>query len=194
MYLMSRSLARAATTAGLVLFTILVVLPDPAAGQGPGGRMGGGRGPGGMPRPNFDPVLFDGPPVPEEMVDLVQLEPAQYEPYAGQYRIFMQETKAVRDSVLEMRRLMRDMMGQMGGAGASGKRGSRDRGKMEARRLKMEAMQKQMQTLERHQKAFDENLKSLLSREQFKNYERWRQEQRKTVEGRPETVEDGRRR
>jgi hypothetical protein len=139
--------------------------------------MGGGGMGRSMSRPNFDPVLFNGPPPPEEMLDLVHLEAAQYQAYADQYRGFMESTKVVRDSVLEFRQQMRQSMeiGMESGP-------SRDPEGIEARRHEMDALQKQLQTLEHHQKTFDETLKKTLTEVQYQAYEKWRKDERARAE------------
>lgn len=117
-----------------------------------------------------DPVLFSGPPLPEDFLDLVTLDSAQYNAYRTQYMNFMQATRPQRDSLLEMRRQMRDafesgMGGMPPGGGRQGGGEGRDK------------MQKMLGELEKQQKVYDEELKVLLKEPQYKRYETWRKDE-----------------
>ena len=114
-----------------------------------------------------DPILFNGPPTPEDFLDLVSLDSAQYDTYRVQYSTFMDQTRPQRDSLLEFRRQMRESF-DMGG------RPDRQRGGG--------GEQKTMGELEKRQKAFDESLKTILREDQFKRYEAWRKEEQVKAE------------
>ena len=109
-----------------------------------------------------DPVLFNGPPMPEEFIDLVALDSTQYTAYRTQYTNFMEQTRPLRDSLLEFRRQMRDAM---------------ESGRMSGDPESREKMQKTMGELEKKQKIFDQELKALLEEPQYKRYEAWRKEE-----------------
>ncbi len=114
-----------------------------------------------------DPILFNGPPPPEDFLDLVGLDSTQYDTYRVQYSTFMDQTRPQRDSLLEFRRQMResfDMGGRPGGQRGGGEG------------------QKTMGELEKRQKAFDESLKTVLREDQFKRYEAWRKEEQVKAE------------
>jgi hypothetical protein len=135
-----------ALTAFLLLASTLNA-QDPRAGP-PGG---------GMKTP--DPVLFNGPPTPEDFIDIVALDSTQYTAYRAQYTNLMELTRVRRDSLLEFRRQMRDAME----SGSSGE--GRDK------------MQKVMGQLEKQQKVFDKELEILLKQPQYKRYEAWRKKE-----------------
>ena len=114
-----------------------------------------------------DPILFNGPPPPEDFLDLVGLDSAQYDTYRVQYSTFMDQTRPQRDSLLEFRRQMRESFDM-------GSRPDRQRGGG--------GEQKTMGELEKRQKAFDESLKTILREDQFKRYEAWRKEEQVKAE------------
>lgn len=122
-----------------------------------------------------DPILFNGPPPPEDFLDLVGLDSTQYDSYRVQYSAFMEQTRPQRDSLLEFRRRMRESF-EMGGqeGGRPGGRPGGQRGGGEA--------QKAMGELEKRQKEFDESLKTVLREDQFKRYEAWRKEEQVKAE------------
>lgn len=145
------------------LVTLLVLTALPLIGQ-PGGRGGSG---GRMQVP--DPILFNGPPPPEDFLDLVGLDTTQYDPYRLQYTAFMEQTRPQRDSLMEFRRQMRDAMGPIDpSSGAPPSMGGRPGG---------DKIQKILSELEKRQKEFDEGLKTLLREPQLKRYEAWRKEE-----------------
>ena len=141
----------------LLILLALAVFMSPLAAQDPRPG-GGGRGAFRVP----DPILFNGPPPPEELLDLVGLDSTQYNAYRVQYVSFMEETRPARDSLLEIRRQMRDAYE------AGGQAGGRAGG---------EKLQKTMGELEKRQKEFDQVLKTVLNATQLKRYESWRKEE-----------------
>lgn len=136
----------------------LTALPLAAQPGGSGGRM---RVP--------DPILFNGPPPPEDFLDLVGLDTTQYDSYRLQYSAFMEETRPRRDSLMEFRRMMRDAMGPLDPSGAPPRSSSRPGGG--------DLIQKILSELEKRQKVFDEALKAVLREPQLKRYEAWRKEE-----------------
>jgi hypothetical protein len=120
-----------------------------------------------------DPILFNGPPTPEDFVDLVGLDLTQYDAYRVQYAAFMEQTRAQRDSLVELRRQVREAMAP-GVAAAEPPRGSGRQGGGQ--------FQKTMGEMEKRQKEFDEGLKLVLRDPQLKRYESWRKEEQTKAE------------
>jgi len=119
-----------------------------------------------------DPILFTGPPPPEDFLDLVGLDSTQYDAYRLHYTAFMDSTRTQRDTLMEFRRQMRNAMGPMdpnaptpGRHGRPGGGGSRGQ------------VEKILTEMEKKQKAFDEGLKPILRESQLKRYEAWRKEE-----------------
>ena len=153
----------------LLAISLLFLTASSLVAQGPPHGGGGGRA--GFKVP--DPVLFDGPPPPEEFLDLVSLDSTQYSAYREQYVAFMDQTRFQRDSLLEFRRQMRERFeaGGMGGGGMSGgDRGRRGGGGGEQ-------IQKTLGAMEKEQKVFDETLKTVITEAQYKRYESWRRDE-----------------
>ena len=153
----------------LALFTLVLVAQAAAAqysddpGQGQYGRHGGrmhGMGHGTPP----DPVVFQGPPAPADFQKLVQLPDAKLAGYQNLYDHLMAETKPQRDSLAALRNNMSD---------------SEDRSSFQERR---EIFQPLSQELTRRQAAFDDALKDMLDKDQWKRYQKWRDDQRKAAE------------
>ena len=142
--------------------SLLLLSTTALVAQGP--PRGGGGGRSGFKIP--DPVLFNGPPVPEEFVDLVSLDFTQYDAYRLQYVAFMDQTRVQRDSLLELRRQMRERFE------SGGMPGGRDGG-----RAGGEKIQKVLGEMEKQQKAFDETLKTVITEAQYKRYEAWRRDE-----------------
>jgi hypothetical protein len=150
------------------IFVVLLALASaPLSAQAGGRGMAAGRT---MRVP--DPILFNGPPPPEDFLDLVSLDSTQYDAYRQHYTSFMDSTRAQRDTLMEFRRQMRDAMGPMdpnapapemrGRSGGGGSRGQ---------------IEKTLSELEKKQKEFDEGLKPILREAQLKRYEAWRKEE-----------------
>ena len=115
-----------------------------------------------------DPILFNGPPTPEDFVDLVGLDLTQYDAYRVQYSAFMEQTRPQRDSLVEIRRQVREAMGPGVAAAEPPRGGGRQGGSL---------FQKTMGEMEKRQKEFDEGLKLILREPQLKRYESWRKEE-----------------
>jgi hypothetical protein len=154
----------------LALFTLALAAQAAAAqysddpGQrqygGHGGRMHGmGMGRGTPP----DPVVLQGPPAPADFQKLVQLPDAKLPGYRNLFDHLMEQTKPQRDSLAALRN----------GMGDSG-----DRASFQERR---EIFQPLSQELTRRQAAFDDALKDMLDKDQWKRYQKWRDDQRKAA-------------
>lgn len=156
----------------LALLTLALAAPpavaqystDSGAPQGGGysGRMHG-RGHGTPP----DPVVLKGPPAPDEFASLVQLPADKVDGYKVLYERFMADTKPQRDSLAMLRRDM-----------TSGS-DSEDREAFQRRR---EVFMPINEELTRRQSAFDDALKDMLDKDQWKRYEKWRDDERKAAE------------
>jgi hypothetical protein len=155
----------------LALFTLALAAPVAVAqssddsGQQPGGYRGRMHGPGRGTPP--DPVVLKGPPAPADFQKLVELPQDKVAGYQGLYDRFMAETKPQRDSLTALRT-------GMGGSGDSG-----DRESFQQRR---EVFMPLSQELTRRQAAFDDALKDMLDKDQWKRYQKWRDEERKVAE------------
>jgi exonuclease VII small subunit len=125
------------------------------------------RGPGGFQHDAPDPVLLDGPPVPADFAVIASPDTAQAARYQSLYDNLMASTHDDRDSLRTTRTEMRAA------------RGSQDH---ESMRQSMAATQQLVAALQSSQQAFDDALKAMLSGEQFKRYEAWRQQRRKQAE------------
>jgi hypothetical protein len=164
---------------------VLVALPRGAArrqpsrvGAGPGGSgrpggagmRGGPRGPGMRASPS-DPILLNGPPTPVAFAGIVTPEPAQQERYAGLYERFMISTQPRRDSLQAARQAMGEAFESRDREGRGHEAGSRGGG----------GMRELLGSLEREQKTFDAALSGMLTRDQWKQYEKWREQERKAA-------------
>lgn len=136
----------------------------PGDGGAPGMRHGM-RGAGRMSPP--DPVVLTGPPAPAEFARIVALPADRVGGYAQLYDRFMSSTRPQRDSLVAMRRDLREAFEQGDGDAAQRHRG-------EFRPLAEE--------LERRQATFDEALQPMLAKDQWKRYQHWRDDQRKQAE------------
>ena len=156
----------------LALLILALAVPAAAAqysddpGQGPYGRHGGrmhgmGMGRGGSPP---DPVVLQGPPTPPDFQKLVQLPDAKLPGYQNLYDHLMDQTKPQRDSLAALRNTMGD---------------SEDRSSFQTRR---EIFQPLSEELTRRQAAFDDALKDMLDKNEWKRYQKWRDDQRKAAE------------
>jgi hypothetical protein len=152
--------------------------PDPPGGYGPegGGRpgcMGGGQrmgkpgGGGDMP----SPAKIEGPASPAIMRDTVGLSDEQLKRYATRYANHMAATQPVRDS-------LRSSMQEIRAAFESG-----DRSAVEGRRSEV---QRQWKDLSKRDKEFDKALEDLLSKDQEKRYQKWKEAREKAARERME--------
>ena len=155
-------------------------------GSGPGGGGPGGRGgpPPGVMRRVPDPVILDGPPLPDSMVVIARLDSTLAARYVRLYDHLMAITQADRDSVRAHQPRPRDPLHEVPPADGAPDR-SRDRGL--DRRMgpgaggmpaEMQDVQNRMNRLELQQQNFDEALKDLLAKAQWNRYRDWREARR----------------
>lgn len=153
----------------LALLTLALAAPAAVAqySDGPGQSQYGGHGGRmhGMGRGTPpDPVVLQGPPAPLEFQKLVQLPDGKLPGYQNLYDRLMTETKPQRDSLAALRNGMGDSV---------------DRSSFQERR---EIFQPLSQELTQRQAAFDDALKDMLDKDQWKRYQKWRDDQRKEAE------------
>ena len=158
---------------------LFVAMPVQAQYGGMGGGMaggmggGGGMGRGGMGGRSGAPAMMisdealDGPPTPGMMLQLLTLDERQSAAYTRAWDSLMAETKIERDSAHAAVKAMRD--GFSGGDRAS----ARSNGAI-ARRLAGD--------LAKRDQAFDASLKTLLTKDQRKEYDKWKDQNRKDAE------------
>jgi hypothetical protein len=135
-------------------------------GQQQGAHRGRMHGPGRGTPP--DPVVLVGPPAPEEFQRLVGLAPEKIAGYRGLYDRLMTETRPQRDSLSALR----------------GRMGEGDSGDRESFRQRREIFLPLNDELTRRQAAFDDALRDMLDKDQWKRYQKWRDEERKVAEQR----------
>lgn len=156
--------------AGLVLLGVVTMASPVAAQGGYGGRRGGDgqEGRGGAARgPGYggaDPALIQAPPTPAEMTTLAHLDTVQGSRYSTIFDRFMEDTRAERDS-------LRLGAGSRAGQPAAGPPSSSD-------------MQSLVRDLAHERKTFDGVLKDMLSKDQWKSYQKWLETRRKEVSAR----------
>ena len=138
----------------------------PGGHEGPrmqdGGRPEGGRGGRRMTPP--DPVVLNGPPAPAEFARIVKLPAESVTRYTQLYDRFMESTRPQRDSLAAMRRDRREAYSE----------GDRETARRHRGQLRPLA-----EDLARQQVTFDDTLKPILTKDQWKRYEQWREDQRK---------------
>jgi len=160
---------------GLVTGLALAAFAVPTAQAQYPNRMGGGRGRGGE-RGGFegrrrmsppDPVVREGPPVADEFTRIVEGTDSLKQTYMERRLAYMKETQPGRDSLTDFMASMRGMR----------------QDDFARARANMQAMQDLTKSLAERQKAFDEGLKKeLLTKDQWKKYDKWRKERRKDAE------------
>lgn len=133
----------------------------PPGGGSPGMRSRGDRS------QSFDPVVFQGPPVPDSMAKLVGLDPNGLTRYATMYQNLMAATRSERDSLAAMRQA---------------RQASRESGTGPQERGGPGGMREIRKYLEDRQKQFDQALGDVLSKDQFKRYQDWRDQRRHDAE------------
>ena len=140
----------------LLVFAVTTALALPLA---PAAHAQGGRR---MVPP--DPVVLDGPPAPAEFARIVKLPADKLTRYTELYDRFMESTRPQRDSLTAMRRDRRKAFNE----------GDRETARRHRGQLRPLA-----EDLARRQVTFDDTLKPTLTKDQWKRYEQWRDEQRK---------------
>jgi Spy/CpxP family protein refolding chaperone len=160
-----------------VLFSSVLLAQQPGGGQwgmpgGHGGHHGWGGGMGGHyggQQRAPDPVVTEGPPQPDDFDGIVQLADSQRPAYEQLYANLMDSTQAKRDSLRAAREVMRDAFQ------------SRDRSTIEDQGKVIRGI---TSDLEKRQKNFDDALKQMLDKDQWKRYQDWRAQRRKEMEDR----------
>ncbi len=127
------------------------------------GGMGGGRG--GMKQ--LDPVVADGPPAPAEFARITGAEDTVR--YAHLYDNFKTSTQPQRDSLAAARKAMRDAFEDR----------DRDAATSEASVVKSLG-----DDLSRRQQTFDDAAKEMVTKDEWKKYQSWRDDQRKAAQER----------
>jgi hypothetical protein len=168
---MKQKLVLSRWTQGMMLASVvlLATVGEISAQQSPSG--GGGRGMryhGGGRGQSFDPVVFEGPPVPDSMAALVSLDGDGLGRYTTMYQNLMESTKSQRDSLATLRQSWRAARDNGGGAADLG--GG------------MGGMREIRQYLADRQQQFDQALEETLTKDQFKRYQAWRDQRRKEAQ------------
>ena len=162
---------------GLGLIILLLAVPPAYAQSGVGdGGPGGMRGhrSGGMMRPpqggrsrlpSSDEV--EGPATPGAMQQIVGLDPDQTKRYAQIYEQHMAATKPARDSVRTALQATRQAF---------------ESGNMESARPSRDLVVRLWKDVSKQDEDFDKGLKSILTKDQVKQYGRWREDEKKAAE------------
>ena len=138
---------------------------DSPGGGGGHGMRHGMRGPGRTA--SLDPVVLEGPPVPAEFARIVELPENQVGRYAQLYERFMASTRPQRDSLTALRRDL----------GSAFEQGDREAARQQAGQLRPLT-----EELQRRQATFDDTLRPLLEKDQWKRYQHWRDDERKRAQ------------
>jgi hypothetical protein len=110
---------------------------------------------------------MEGPPKPDEFAAMFQLADSQRAGYDSLYHSLMDSTADERDSVAAARQEIREAFQSGDRAGAE---------------QPIRTLQALTRDLENRQKQFDEALKHRLTHDQWKDYDKWREERRKEAE------------
>ena len=159
----------------MATFLIALLAAPPATAQGPGygpggpppGGPPGGGPPGGRRGPQFDLLALEGPVTPARFEQVTGATLEQKAEYTTLYESFQQDTKATRDSA---------QLAQLN------IRGAIDHGRREALPPLFATLNATGKTLDRRLKAFDEQVRKLLPKDQWKKYEKDEKERRKALE------------
>ena len=159
----------------LATFLITLLATTPATAQGPGygpggppsGGPPGGGPPGGRRGPPFDLLALEGPLTPPDFEKVTGATPEQKAEYTTLYDSFQKDTKATRDSA---------QLAQLN------IRAAVDRERREALPPLFAMLAATGTTLEKKQKAFDEQVKKALKKDQYKKYEKDQKERRKALQ------------
>jgi hypothetical protein len=167
----------------------LVAAQDPGYGGGAGGGMGGGTGGYGghhkagsgqlqeLEGITVDPVVWNGPPDSAALPPTIHLTADQQPRYTELHANFMAATKRVRDQSLVTRQIIY--------GGSPQQRTSSP--------TAIEDYKEQALYLSQKQDVFDQALESFLTKDQLKEYQKWRKAERKRAEKEQQAhAEDGR--
>jgi Spy/CpxP family protein refolding chaperone len=169
---------RAIICIGIPVTLALGVVRSPFAQSAPGGYGHGGPGAGrwpsegrmGPPRGGEhrlpSPEAIEGPPSPALMRDSLKLDQDQLQRYAQRYGNHMAATRGVRDS-------LRTTMASI--------RASFENGDRSAIREQRTTVERQWKELADQDKNFDKGLKDILSKDQQKRYQKWKDKREKAA-------------
>jgi hypothetical protein len=159
----------------------LAMVATTAAAQGggyPGSTMGGGGGgprrPGGERPRMITESQLEGPPAPEFVAGRFELDSAEAAAYKQAYDSFMTATQSRRDSARALRQVVRNAM----------QAGDRD-----AARGNFPELQRLSDVLVKAEQQFDVTVKRVLTKNHFKDYQQWKQQQRRDEERRQPPLE-----
>ncbi len=171
----ARSFAMCLTLAAGVASTALAQYPNGESGPGAPGGMRRGRGMmggrGGMGMTPLDPVVVEGPPAPAEFARITSVPDTQR--YARLYNGFMSSTRPQRDSLGAARSALRDAFEE------------RDR---DAGRRQVGLVKSLGDDLSKRLNTFDNAVKDLVGKDEWKRYQDWRSQRRKEAEDRRHEV------
>jgi hypothetical protein len=175
----------------LALAAVLLMAAAPAHAQYPtGGGMGGGMGGGGMGGGGMGrgagvgrraagmrqgggmmalptPEELEGPPNASAVVEVLGLDPSDSARYESAYDAHMSATAPARDS----------LRSEMDSLRSSFRGGDREAGRVHAR-----AAQRIWKNLSQQDDNFDKSLKSILTKDQFRQYRDWRKQEKKDAQ------------
>jgi len=159
----------------LMLCLPILLATTPASAQGPGAGPGGpppggppgGGPPGGRRGPQFDVLALEGPLAPGDFVKVTGATTGQESEYTTLYTAYQKETKATRDSA---------QLAQLN------IRGAIDHGRRDALPPLFATLNSTGKTLDAKLKAFDEQVKTLLPKDQWKKYAKDEKARRKALE------------
>ncbi len=160
---------------------LLILVATPATAQGPGKGPGGppsggppgGPPPGGRPGPQFDILALEGPPTPQDFVKVTGATPDQESGYVALYDAYQKDTRATRDSA---------QLAQQNITAAI------DHGRREAVPPLFAMLNATGKTLDEQLQAFDQQVKKLLPKDQWKRYEKGEKERRKAMKAEMEAM------
>jgi hypothetical protein len=165
--------SRSVPLATLSLLIILATTPASAQGPGtgpggpPSGGPPGGGPPGGRRGPQFDLLALEGPLAPADFVKVTGATTGQEIEYTTLYEGYRKATRATRDSAQLAQQNIQAAL---------------DHGRREALPPLFATLNSTGTTLDRKLKDFDEQVKKLLPKDQWKKYEKDEKERRKALE------------
>jgi len=160
----------------MTMLSLLILLATtPASAQGPGNGPGGppsggppGSGPpGGRRGPQFDLLALEGPLTPADFSKLTGATTGQETEYSTLHERYLKDTKATRDSAHLAQLNIRAAI---------------DHGRREALSPLFATLNSTGKTLDTKLKGFDQQVKKLLAKDQWKKYEKDEKERRKALE------------
>lgn len=159
----------------LTLSLLTLLAASPASAQGPGAGPGGppsggppgGGSPGGRRGPQFDLLALEGPLAPGDFVKVTGATTGQESEYTTLFNGYQKATRATRDSAQLAQQNIRAAL---------------DHGRREALPPLFATLNSTGRTLDFHLNDFDEQVKKLLPKDQWKKYEKDEKERRKALE------------